>query len=395
MQNRTSNLKIETLRGLTLAREYFQQGILFLKSKNDLHLFVAVNLLQDASEAYLIAMANHLGVSLDFKSTFDKYFVEIDKKINPASLPMKQLVLKLNTVRVSAKHHGIQPDRSECERLAISLEAFFDDVTRTHTGLEFRTVSGLALLEEGPVKTLLEEAKTAIESGDCLRAALACRKATYLQVEKSYDVSAFKERVDNAFFGPFSSAPHYAQSVDYIDRNVREPTDFIVLDHSRVDQELLKIGLDPSKFWNIWRLTPSVYQTAHGTWEIKIDLDKSNPDALATHIEYIFNAALDISLAFEANNKKFKRHSGQLYELELAREGVRAYTKADKSTQTYTVIPKGVKRVSVQHSTSGLNDNSTYWHIMHIAPGVFVGGYIHQEDVLGIPVPMQRLARVT
>jgi hypothetical protein len=46
----------------------------------------------------------------------------------------------------------------------------------------------------------------------------------------------------------------------YIDEYVRDPFDYVQLDHSRVDAELLRDGIEPAVFWNIWRLTPPVYR---------------------------------------------------------------------------------------------------------------------------------------
>lgn len=68
-------MDIETIRRIMLARHLFELGNTALRSSNDLYLFAAVNLLQDAVEAFLIAVADHVGAKIDHRTEFDKYFV--------------------------------------------------------------------------------------------------------------------------------------------------------------------------------------------------------------------------------------------------------------------------------------------------------------------------------
>ena len=109
-------MDIETVRRISLARHLYELGISSLRSKNDISLFSAVNLLQDSVEAFLIAIADHVSASTDQNTKFDKYFVEIDKKIAPKTLPFKSKLLRLNRIRIDSKHYGIQPAHDECDR---------------------------------------------------------------------------------------------------------------------------------------------------------------------------------------------------------------------------------------------------------------------------------------
>ena len=72
------SMDIETVRRLTLARHLYELGAASLRSANDMHLFSAVNLFQDAVEAFLIiAVADYAGATIDQNTKFDKYFVDI------------------------------------------------------------------------------------------------------------------------------------------------------------------------------------------------------------------------------------------------------------------------------------------------------------------------------
>lgn len=58
-------MQIEIIRRIGLARHLFELAEGSLRSKNDLHLFSAVNLAQDAIETFLVALADKLHVVFD------------------------------------------------------------------------------------------------------------------------------------------------------------------------------------------------------------------------------------------------------------------------------------------------------------------------------------------
>ncbi len=180
-------MDIETVRQVSLARHLNDLAVSSHRSRNDLHLFAAVNLLQDAVEAFLLAIAGFVSAAIDQNTKFDKYFVLIDERIKPKELPFKLKLLRLNRIRVDSKHYGIQPARDECDRLAISVREFFEEVSSSLLGINFSTVSGIDLLDDGDTKSVLLEAKTALEAGDHAACAIACRKGLYLELEWSYN----------------------------------------------------------------------------------------------------------------------------------------------------------------------------------------------------------------
>lgn len=148
-------MQIEIIRRIGLARHLFELAEGSLRSKNDLHLFSAVNLAQDAIETFLVALADKLHVVFDQNTKFDRYFVLIDEKISPKELPFKAAILRLNRLRVDSKHHGIQPARGECERLLASAREFLDEAAQAHLGAPFSTISAIDLLETGDCKDFL------------------------------------------------------------------------------------------------------------------------------------------------------------------------------------------------------------------------------------------------
>lgn len=376
-----SPMDIETVRRIALARHLNQLAVSSLRSNNDLHLFAAANLLQDAAEAFLVAIADHVGATIDQNTKFDKYFVLIGERIAPKELPFKTKLLRLNRVRVDSKHYGIQPARDECDRLAVSLREFFEEVSLSILGVVFSTVSAIDLLEDGNSKNALLEARAALDAGDHTTCSIACRKALYLEIEWQYDITKFKDGKPLGLLGGFSDAPFFARNAEYIQQNVHDPTDFIVLDHGKLDQDLLKDGVDPTAYWNLWRLTPEVYRTPDEQWVVKEDFDKLDAEFLADKIEYIFSTAVDVVLGLHTARKAVKSGGYGRYFLELRREEVPVFENADKTSRVVATSPPGLVRIDTDYRVLGLKDDAMYWHVRHSGDGHHIWGYIHADDV--------------
>lgn len=374
-------MDIETVRRLSLARHLYQLGKSSLASPNDMYLFAAVNLLQDAVEAFLIAVGDYVKAEIDQNTKFDKYFVLINEKISPKELPFKSKLLRLNRIRIDSKHYGIQPARDECDRVVVSVREFFDEVSSSVLGVNFSTVSAIDLLDEGEMKDLLLEAKVARESDDDETCVIACRKVLYVAVEYKYDVSKFKEEKPQGILSAFSYAPYYAKDPQYIQENVKDPTDYIVRDHSRIDQDLLKEGVDTTAFWNVWRLTPEVYRSDDKQWVVKHDFGKLDAATLADNAEYVFSTVVDIALAINAARKAVRMKQHGRYFLKLAHEAVPIYEKADVGSKVAATTPAGMTQIDTDYRVSGLKGDGPYWHVHQIAKDAWLWGYIHNQDV--------------
>jgi hypothetical protein len=126
---------------IVLARYLFSMARDNLNSHKQIALFAAVNLMQDATEAYLLAASEHLHAGIDSTTTFEKYFAKIEERIAPQRLPFRPKLVALNKVRISTKHHGVKPDRSEVEQFVVVCREFFDETCPTIFGFEFWSAS--------------------------------------------------------------------------------------------------------------------------------------------------------------------------------------------------------------------------------------------------------------
>jgi hypothetical protein len=381
-------MDIEIVKRICLARHLYDLALSALKSENDLYLFSCANLLQDAVEAFFLAIADYVNADIDSNTKYDKYFVLINEKISPKELPFKAKLLRLNRIRIDSKHYAIQPTKDELQKLSIAVRELFEEVCNSILQANFSTLSTIDLLKDGKPKSFLLEAKAELENGSYEKCSIACRKAIYLELEKDYDISFFREGAKPkntlaGLLGPRSKAPYFCQNNDYIVKHVRDPTDYIVYDHSSLDQELLKYSIDNTAFWNVWRLTPEVFLTEDDRWVVKYDFAKLDEDVLKDKIEYIFSTTIDIIYSIHVKRESIRTKDYRSFYLEIGNEEIPVYERADKASKVVGITPKGITKLDCDYYVEGLNDGDIYWRISHHGEGVFLYGFIHNEHIKG------------
>jgi hypothetical protein len=381
---------------LILARHLFRIAEDNLKSKRDIALFAAVNLMQDAVEAFLLAAAEHVNASIAQNTNFDVYFTKINERLQPNKLSFQARLTALNKARVNAKHYGLKPDRNELEQFTVTCREFFDETCSLLFEHQFWSISLLDLLQAGESKQLLANATALFEQGEYLSCLIECRKAIFVLFEARYDIAEFRDDVSGGL-SLFSYAPYYARNREYIQRVVKEPFDYIVLDHQKLESTLLTEGIDPQVFWNIRRITPEVYRSGPSNapmvltdekWIVKRDLSKE-ARADGDHAAYALDQTIDIALRVEERRRLVRYIGSDNFFIRLKRDGVNVYEKADRSSAVSRVTEAGMREVSVDSSTPGLRDDGTYWYVTHrvragaggSGPSAFYYGYIHEDDV--------------
>ena len=74
------------------------------------------------------------------------------------------------------------------------------------------------------------------------------------------------------------------------------------MDQGRVDLDLTKEGIDHTSFWNIARLTPSVYRHEKAdAWAVKYDPALIDPDGLKERASYVLENIVAILLTRQTN----------------------------------------------------------------------------------------------
>jgi hypothetical protein len=380
-------IDVTITRRIELARYLYHLAEENLRSTSKVSACAGINLLHDSTEVYLLAIADHVNAEIKAKTRFEQYIDLVNEQIRPKELPYRSKLLRLNKLRVDSKHHGQFPDENECKEIIISIRRFFDDTASNILSVNFATISLIDHLNESETKELLSSAQAEFSREKYKNCLTTCRKAIFVEIEKRYDISAFQDpefESKNFFLATVCPAPSYAKSKKYIDENVTDPTDFIVLDHDAIDRDLMKSGISTTAFWNVWRLTPEVYRAKDGKeWAVKYDLHKLDGD-LKELAEYVLPTTIEIVLALDRARKanKLARYDN-FYIVKLKNEKVTLYKKADKTGAVAGVTPEGLYELVANFYVSGFNDRGPYWRVsnMNFGDEHFIWGFVHDDDV--------------
>jgi hypothetical protein len=374
-----------TLNKLLLSRSLYHLARENLGSTSGVRLSIACNLLQDAVESFLLALSEHVNAGVGQRADFDKYFELINGKIAPRELPFRPRLIALNKLRVNSKHYGLEPAKSELEPLLTTVWEFFTEVTSANFGKDFSTISILELLQDSEARELLRLAESAFAGEKYAECLILCRQAIFVKFERRYDAQLFltgENSLAELIFG--SRVPHFARDRKYIEEQVKEPTDYVIYDHNDFEMELMKSGVDSVAYWNVWRLTPSVYRkSSQSPWVIKNDFSKLDSDGIKDRAEYVLLATIEILLAADQNESRRRMADPRRFYLTLKRDAVPVYSKASRLSAIIATTPAGIKELDCDYSVRGLDDSATFWHVRHWGEYVHMLGFIHQDDVDG------------
>lgn len=281
-----------------------------------------------------------------------------------------------------AKHDSVVPDRSEMPGFIVTVREFLEEVSILVFDVDFRVVSLIDALPEGLPRNFLHEAQNAFENNDFGNTLIACRKAIYHQYEKSYDARPFLNSEVGGLAAFASKVPSYARNMQFLSKYVREPADYIVLDHSRIDSELVKNGLDSNQFWNIWRLTPRIYLADESHWIIRHEPDKVEGPALKENAAYVLESSVDHFIALSRARARQRTVGSSLWTVTSGPSGARLFLKASKNSEVTDAIPPGVS-LTVEGATEGLEDETIFWKVMSSfrEHGKWYTGYALQDEL--------------
>lgn len=375
-------LQENVVRRLVLSRYVLNLGLDHARTDEDAFRFAAINLLQDAIELFLLAAADHLNIGVGRSESFDSYLTKIAGKIAPKEVPFRVSIVQLNKLRVAAKHDGITPSHHEIEKYALIAREFAEEASRVLFNQEFGTISLIGLLADGEARAHCTAAQNAYENRDFVTCLTECRKAIFVTFERRFDVFAFRHEARGGVFGPHSEAPHFAKNPGYIADRVNDDTDYIVLDHDRLGHDLVAAGIDPVLFWNVWRLTPEVYQREDKSWTVKLEPEKVLRSDIQQQATYVLDSTVRM-LLIKQTKAQAERFSTRdvIYFVTLRAEEVPLYRRADKTSQVMMTTPPGVTRMMLQFIVRGMNDDDYYYLVGHLSTGKFAFGYVCRSDL--------------
>lgn len=374
-----------TITKVLLCRKLHQLSLEHLTSDNEISLSIGVILLQDSVENFLLAIAEHLNAEIRNNTNFDKYFDIINNKLDNKELPFRLRLNSLNKLRVNAKHYGLSPSKSETNGLTETVKEFYEEVSLQVLNKEFVSISLVDLLRDGEAKSFLVEAEKNFSKKEYIEVLINCRKAIYVEIETHYDISPYIDESERRGFGLMLmgyKAPYYAKNKNYIDKNVKEPTDYIVYDHDQLDLDLLRSGMSRTDYWNVWRLTPALYRKdKESNWIIKEEFQKLDEEGIKDRAEYVLDSTINLILAKHIDLTRSKTPDYRNYYVNLKNEMAPIYEKAEKNSKVVGTVPAGIKKVYVDSKTPALDGDDIFWSVRHIEKEFHLYGYIDNSDV--------------
>ncbi|MGJ4971033.1 hypothetical protein ACQR1N_20420 [Bradyrhizobium sp. HKCCYLRH1073] len=380
---------------LMLARYLFGQSKDAVASNREVATFAAINLLQDAIEIFFLAAADHLNAEISRRTEFEQYLDKVNEKLEEP-LPFRQRLIEINKVRVLSKHNGIPPNRTELIGYVEDARQFFEEACEKLFHSSFWTISLIELLSDGEPRQFLTAAEKFYNEREYYSCLIECRKAIYVEIESDYTIEIFEhDDISGALFAATCKAPSHTKSRRFIDQYVRDPFDYIQLDRRVVEAELLRDGIEPAIFWNIWRLTPPVYRARSpfnkGDFNIRHDPERYDNDAAEPSAAYVLEHTIDILLRKDKTRNSFKTIEADTNYVSRPKNGrsFKVYRKADKSSEVVGEVPGTAERVVLKYWTPGLRGGS-FWLISFmdgledgVGPGVDIAfsGYADQNDL--------------
>ena len=311
------NIREGVFNRIIFAKKLYKDGELACNIENDQMIFAkGLLLLHDATENVLGAIADHVGAKLKDKTYILDYFDLIEKAdTQKRTLPYMTQIRNLTIIRNIIKHQGILPDIKSNAHFPSTVYQFITDICQTYLKIDFNSISLINLLRARILKKMMKQAEVSLKEEKYIECQINCRKTLYLVFEKQFDIRPFekykediqsKNALTRALSRPHSLAPEYAKNKQYIKENVKQPTDFIVIDYNKMWTDLLGNGINLVDFSNVMHLTPEVYFfEEEKDWATKEDVDgiKYNQE----NAEYCFRKTIEILLIKQKNVEREKR----------------------------------------------------------------------------------------
>ena len=337
--------------------------------------------LQDAVETVLLVVAETVNATISKNTEFDKYFQAINAKVEPKVLILQSEMSRLNRLRVQAKHAGIFPRHTQATEMIPVVEAFLTDVCKDYLGWDWMNLGLSNLIENKTQSAFLRDAEQALTEQRFRDALVAARMAIFDAFEKAYDIRSFEtDAPGNALFMMLScSAPPWAKSIEYVQKNVGDPFQYIVIDHTHLDTRLVKMGADPVMFWNIWRITPAVYCFGDSDWVVKRELDKTEREDLEADAVYVVDSVAELLILLEQQTRKQRVAPSGIWTLKV-KQGATLRTRAAEDAPVSWVF-EAPSTLQASAETCGLDGKGTWWQGYWYGEDAFKKGFLANDDV--------------
>lgn len=364
-------MKETTVHSLIVARTLLERAEP-LCSSDDRHLASAgLVILQDALETVFYALLIEKGVD-DEKNLERKGFDEIvgELKAAGARLPKSSTIKALNKQRVLTKHYAQLAEPITVRTYLDAAKDAIDAAMNSIAGHSLRDLFIADLLKNEEAKQFLKVAEECIRTGRFLDALIETRKAIFVEFEEQYNIYGWRD-YEGTQEGPLASAirggwraPYWTHRKDWIEKNVKVPTDFIQIDHQDWRMQAMELGIHTGELQNLQRLTPGVFRTdRRAQWSVTYDAAYPANNATQANARYCLDRAVSIVL-------KKQEHAG--VRREPAKDlpfdpppiyiGRVVYDRPDTSSKQLHVVSEGFS-YTIHRVVGGFNPTLTFYEI--------------------------------
>ncbi|MES2356569.1 MAG: hypothetical protein V4568_19650 [Pseudomonadota bacterium] len=298
-------MKENTLHSLVIARTLLERSAPLCASEDKYLASAGLVVLQDALEAVFYALLIELGIdeekNLERKS-FDDLIGEL--KAANISIPKSGTLKALNKQRVLTKHYAQVAEPTTVRTYFEAAQTAIEATCKKVLGKSIRDLFIADILTDGEAKSYLKKAEVAISEKRFLDALTEIRKAIFIEFEEQYSI--YEWRNDDGkvpinglryFMRRGWRAPSYTRNRDWIEKNVKVPTDFIQVDYEDLRFRAMEIGIHTVELENLQRLTPQVFQTEQkAEWSVTYDVGFPSNSANEANAHYCLDRAVWIIL---------------------------------------------------------------------------------------------------
>lgn len=389
-------MKSESLDMFLTARTLFDRARDLCIAENRIATSSGLIILQDAVELLLLGSLVEIGVD-ERESLENLGFIKIMQvlKKNGIKVPKVKTLEAMNKQRVIVKHYG-QLAEPRAVRNYYETGIFASNkVLKQVIGKELSEVMAHDLIKDDRESSqFVLAAIRAIEEGKFHDALVEIRKALYVEVLANCSIEGWRDYERGAvqsegFFELGETlrrggwdAPFYTRNKDWIDKNVRDPFDYIQLDLNKLKMDLMEWGVSTQDFWNLWRLTPSVFRFADSnTWAVKQDVTMHR-GADEEGAKFCLDRIIELILKRQEHFDLARSLQGapQNYTLVEISSQAPLYRKASINSETISTLQAG-SRAKVFFIVPGLEGDSEFVSVSLGENEMLQFGYIERNLV--------------
>jgi hypothetical protein len=262
-------LSPQVVRRLAFIRFLYAQGLEQARRPQPLA-STALLSFHDAVEMFVLLVAEHRGVTLPKRVTFEGYFDEI-AKVTGVQLPARSAMRRMNNSRVNFKHHGSIPSATDLEQFRADVTTFFTDATQMVFAVDFTSLDMVDLVTQQDAMNRLHRAENYAGQGDYTEA-LAVLSEAFDALLRDYASRKVQVHGSSAYTwwapsgilaGPLTSHNHdpdLVKRMGYVYRSLNE---------MQRAMRVLAMGLDYRRYARFKLLVPFIVRSMDGRREVR------------------------------------------------------------------------------------------------------------------------------